>query len=243
MKLSVIIPVHNEAATILEVVERLTAVPAEKEIVIVDDCSYDGSSELIDKFAGKGIIIARHKTNKGKGAAIATGLTLCSGDVVVVQDADLEYDPYDLLKLMEPIRNNRADVVYGVRSLVTQRPIMRFGNNLVTTAANLLYRGRLKDMETCYKMMRRHIALGLNLECKGFDVEAEITAKLFRAGIHIHQIPISYHARYKGKKLSPLDGLPAIRALWKYRNWNYDKGPFQPSSSGSNFRASGKSFL
>jgi hypothetical protein len=138
---------------------------------------------------------------------------------VVIQDADLEYDPNDFIRLMAPLAEGRSDVVYGVRSLHSQRLIMRLGNRFVTLVANLLYGRRLQDMETCYKMMWRDIALGLNLECRRFDVEAEITAKLLRAGCDICEVPIGYTARYEDKKLSPLDGLPTLAALWKYRSW------------------------
>jgi hypothetical protein len=125
----------------------------------------------------------------------------------------------DLPQLLEPIAAGQADVVYGVRSLESQRLVMRLGNQFVTWVTNLLYDQHLEDMETCYKMMRREIALSLGLECRRFDVEAEITAKLVRAGHAIHQLPISYEARYDNKKLSPLDGLPTMQALWRYRRW------------------------
>lgn len=220
MKLSVIIPVYNEFQTITDIVERVVAVPFEKEIILVDDGSSDGSADVVESLVSGQIKAFHHKINRGKGAAILTGFEAAAGEVFVVQDADLEYDPRDFTRLIEPINMGNADVVYGVRPLGSQKPIMRWGNHFVTWVTNLLYGQHLKDMETCYKMMRREIALSLDLECRGFDVEAEITAKLLRSGFTIHELPISYNARYDNKKLSPLDGLPTMRALWKYRRWN-----------------------
>lgn len=219
MKLSVIMPVFNEAPTIAAIVERVRAVPLDKEIVLVNDASSDGTHVIIDSLAGPDINVIHHPINRGKGAAIRTGLEAAAGDVIVIQDADLEYDPDDFPRLIAPIADGKAGVVYGVRSLATQRAIMRFGNNFLTYITNLMYGGRLNDMETCYKVMRREIALSLDLECRRFDVEAEISAKLLRAGHKICELPIRYTARYENKKLSPSDGVPALRALWKYRNW------------------------
>ncbi|MEK7310542.1 MAG: glycosyltransferase family 2 protein [Chloroflexota bacterium] len=212
-------PVFNEAPTIAAIVERVRAVPLDKEIVLVNDASSDGTHSIVEDLAGPDIKVIHHPINRGKGAAIRTGLAAATGDVIVIQDADLEYDPNDFPRLVAPIAEGKANVVYGVRSLDTQRTIMRFGNNFLTLVTNVMYGGHLKDMETCYKMMRREIALSLDLECRRFDVEAEISAKLLRAGHKIYELPISYTARYENKKLSPSDGLPAIRALWKYRNW------------------------
>jgi glycosyltransferase involved in cell wall biosynthesis len=220
MKLSVLMPVFNEAPTIAEIVAHVKAVPLEKEIVLVNDASSDGSAHILDSLAGPDVIVLHHPINKGKGAAIRTGLEAATGDVVVIQDADLEYDPNDFPRLVQPIAEGRSNVVYGVRSLETQRLIMRLGNNFLTGVTNMIYGGRISDMETCYKMMRRSIALSLDLECRRFDVEAEISAKLLRGKHTIVELPIHYNARYENKKLSPTDGLPAIQALWKYRNWN-----------------------
>ncbi len=223
--LSVVIPVHNEVDTIMTVVERVQAVPLEKELLLVDDASTDGSSEIIDRLAASGLKSIRHATNRGKGAAVRAGFDVASGDIVVVQDADLEYDPNDFLRLIQPIERGEADVVYGVRSLETQKAIMRWGNHFVTWATNMMYGQSLRDMETCYKMMRREVAVALDLECRGFDVEAETTAKLLRRGLTIREMPISYTARYENKKLSPLDGVPTLRALWRYRHWKPSRDP------------------
>lgn len=219
LKLSIIMPVFNEAATLADVVARVQAVPLDQEIVLVNDASSDGSAGIVDQLASPQVRVIHHPVNRGKGAAICTALEAATGDVIVIQDADFEYDPQDLPRLLEPLAVRQADVVYGVRSLESQKPIMRFGNWYVTAITNLLYGQHLKDMETCYKMMRREIALSLQLECRRFDIEAEITAKLARAGYVIHELPIRYTARYENKKLSPLDGIPTMRALWKYRRW------------------------
>jgi glycosyltransferase involved in cell wall biosynthesis len=212
-------PVFNEAATIADVVARVQAVAIEKEIVLVNDASSDGSAQIIDQLASAQVRVIHHATNHGKGAAIRTALQAATGEVIVIQDADFEYDPQDLPGLLAPLAARQADVVYGVRALTSQKPIMRFGNWYVTFITNLLYGQHLQDMETCYKMMSRELALSLQLECRRFDVEAEITAKVLRAGYAIQEVPIHYTARYENKKLSPLDGIPTLRALWKYRRW------------------------
>ena len=219
MKLSVLMPAFNEAKTIREVVARVQAVPLDLEIVLVNDASSDGTAGIVDDLASSDVRVLHHPVNRGKGAAIRTALDAATGDLIVIQDADLEYDPNDLIQLIAPLVGGTAEVVYGVRSLHSQRLIMRLGNRFVTLLANLLYGQRLQDMETCYKMMRRELAQSLDLECRRFDVEAEITAKVLRSGHTIHEMPISYTARYENKKLSPLDGLPTVQALWRYRRW------------------------
>ena len=223
MKLSIIMPVFNEARTIAEILERVSAVnldPVEKEIVLVDDCSRDGTSEILKRQSHiPGLIIITHEVNGGKGAAIQTALQHVSGDIVVIQDADLEYDPNDYGVLIQPILDGAAKVVYGVRDLGTQKWYMALGNHGVTWITNILYGVRLKDMETCYKTFARDVVAGMKLECRRFDVEPELTAKIIRRGYKIAEVPIRYYARYEHKKLSPLDGWPALRALLKYRFW------------------------
>ena len=218
MKLTVIIPVFNEAETILEIVKRVRQVPLDKELVLVDDSSSDGSSEILLRLGTDAdTTVLNHPVNRGKGVAIATALQAARGDVVVIQDGDLEYDPNDFVKLIEPIDRGVAQVVYGIRDLSSQRMIMRAGNRFLTWLTGVLFGVRLRDMETCYKMMTRTVYQLLALECRRFDVEAEITAKILRAGFSIHERAIEYNARYDNKKLSPLDGLPTVLALIKYR--------------------------
>jgi glycosyltransferase involved in cell wall biosynthesis len=223
VKLSIIMPVFNEADTIAEILQRVSNVrldPVEKEIVLVDDCSHDDTPHILKAQTHiPNLKIIRHEVNGGKGAAIQTALRYVSGDIVIIQDADLEYDPNDYAKLIAPILRGETKVVYGVRDLGTQKWYMALGNRLVTLATNLLYGAALRDMETCYKTMAREVVQGLQLECRRFDVEAEITAKILRRGYTITEVPIHYHARYEQKKLSPADGWPTLKALWKYRKW------------------------
>jgi dolichol-phosphate mannosyltransferase len=219
VKLSVLMPAFNEAKTIQDVVARVQAVPLDLEIVLVNDASSDGTAGIVDDLASSNVRVLHHGVNRGKGAAIRTALDAATGDMVVIQDADLEYDPNDLVRLIAALADGTAEVVYGVRSLDSQRLVMRLGNRFVTLLANLLYGQRLQDIETCYKMMCRELAQSLDLECRRFDVEAEITAKVLRSGYTIRELPISYTARYENKKLSPLDGVPTVQALWRYRKW------------------------
>ena len=219
MKLSVIMPVHNEVETINEIIERVLNISVVYELIIIDDGSQDGTIEAVEKISSDKIKIIKHETNKGKGVAVRRGFDAAGGDIVVIQDADLEYDPQDFTRLIKPFEDNGANVVYGVRSLETQRIIMRLGNQFVTWVTNIIYGQQLRDMETCYKMMKREIAQKLDLECQGFDIEAEMTSKILQQEYQIIQLPINYTARYENKKLSPLDGIPTIKALLKYRNW------------------------
>lgn len=219
MQLSVLMPVFNEALTVIPILNRLASLPLDLEIVIVNDGSSDDSSGVIASCSSACIKVIHHDTNCGKGAAVQTALKAATGDVVVIQDADLEYAPLDILDLLKPIRDGWVDVVYGVRTLESQKTIMRLGNRFITFACNLIYNQELKDIATCYKVMRREIALSLDLESRRFDIDAEITAKLLSAGYPICELPIRYTARYENKKLSPFDGFPTLRALWKYRKW------------------------
>jgi glycosyltransferase involved in cell wall biosynthesis len=218
MKLSVVMPVFNEAGTIAEILRRVDAVPIDKEIVLVDDCSRDETPGILKAQTHiRNLRVITHAVNGGKGAAIQTALEHVTGDIVVIQDADLEYDPNDFHALVAPIINGQSKVVYGARALHSQKWYMAAGNKFLTWVTNVLYGLRIQDMETCYKAMAREVVQGLKLECRRFDVEAEITAKIARRGYRIVEVPVRYTARHEQKKLSPFDGWPAIRALLKYR--------------------------
>ncbi len=217
MKLSVLIPVFNEEKDVKKLLERVLAVPVEKEIIVVDDCSNDNTWSVLKDIQDTRVRIYRHEVNRGKGTAIRTALAHASGDVVIIQDADLEYDPNDYPRLLEPLLSGKAQVVYGVRDLDKQKLLFRLGNKFLTLATNILYGSKLSDMETCYKMMPREVMASLNLQATRFQIEPEITAKLLRRGYHIHEVPIWYKPR-KAKKLNPWkDGLPALWTLLKYR--------------------------
>ncbi len=221
--LSVLMPVYNEERTLRRVVEAVCAVDIDKEIILVDDGSRDGSGALIDALAdGERVRAYHHPRNRGKGAAVRTAVGHACGQLVLIQDADLEYDPNDYHTLVAPILEGKADVVFGSRAFTSHTAYSFWfvmGNRLVTLATNVLYDCYISDMETCYKVMRREVARGLHLESRGFEIEPEITAKLVKAGHRIYEVPISYAARSReeGKKLTWTDGLKAIRTLVRYR--------------------------
>jgi len=217
VKLSVLIPVFNEAASVEVLVRRVAAVDLDVEIIVVDDASTDGSAVTLDGLDVAGLRILRHPVNRGKGAAVRTALDAATGDAVVIQDADLEYFPEDFPALLAPLAAGRADVVYGVRDLSDQPLARRLGNRLLTAATNLLYGTALHDMETCYKVMRTPVARGLGLRADRFDIEPEITAKLLAAGHTIHEVPIHYAPR-RARKLNPWrDGPHALWTLLRLR--------------------------
>jgi dolichol-phosphate mannosyltransferase len=217
MKLSVLIPVYNEGESVKELLDRVLAVPVEKELVVVDDCSTDDTWDVLQSIDDPRLRIFRHGINQGKGSAIRTALQHATGDVVIIQDADLEYSPDDYPQLLAPVLSGEAQIVYGVRDLNSQEFRFRFGNKFLTWCTNVLYGSRLHDMETCYKLMPREVMLELNLQPSRFQIEPEITGKLLRRGHRIHEVPIWYQPR-KEKKLSPWkDGLPALWTLLKHR--------------------------
>ncbi len=223
MKLSVIMPVYNEVGTIAEIVRRVQAVQLPKELIIVDDGSTDGTREFLRQLPPDEATVLFHERNLGKGAAIRTALEHVSGEIVIIQDADLEYDPNDYPALVQPIVEGTAQVVFGSRVLRRDNPYshLRFyvGGRLLSILANLLYGIRITDEPTCYKVFRREVIKGLNLQCRKFEFCPEVTAKVARRGIPIHEVPIRYSPRTldQGKKISWKDGLVAIWALLKYR--------------------------
>ena len=201
----------------MELLRRVSAVEVDKEIIVVDDCSTDRSWELIQSAGVRELRAFRHPVNRGKGAGIQTALREATGDVVLIQDADLEYDPNDYPKLLAPLIRKEADVVYGARDLSGQRFMMRWGNRFLTWVTNLLFGSHLTDMETCYKLLPTEAMRSLALKADRFQIEPEITAKLLRRGYKIVEVPISYRPR-TAKKLSPWrDGLPALLMLLRCR--------------------------
>jgi len=219
----VIIPVYNEKGTIREIVDRVEAVPINKEIIIVDDGSSDGSREILQELAARdNIKVFFHDKNRGKGAALSTGLKRVSGDYVIFQDADLEYHPEEYLRLLEPLVKGDADVVYGSRFKGSGRAFLfwhKMGNLFLNFVTNLFYNSTLSDMETCYKMFRRDVIDGITIESNRFNVEPELTAKILKRGFKVYEVPITYSGRdfSEGKKITWRDGFSALWTLVKYR--------------------------
>lgn len=225
-KISILIPVFNEAGTIKEIlkkVEEANFCGLEKEIILIDDYSVDGTRKILEEFMDK-YKIFYHDYNQGKGAALRTGLEHTTGDIIVIQDADLEYDPVDYEPLIKLIIDGRADVAYGSR-LSGGKPSRSFmfthllGNKLLTLMTNVLYNTTLTDMETCYKAFRAEFIKGIKIKSNRFDFEPEITAKVLKRGARLYELPISYYGREysEGKKITWKDGLHAIFALIKFR--------------------------
>jgi glycosyltransferase involved in cell wall biosynthesis len=223
LKVSVVIPVYNEERTIREIIAQVQAVPIEKEIIVVDDRSTDGTMAALKEMARNGDIrLFRHKVNKGKGAACRSGIKQITGDVVIIQDADLEYDPADYPALLDPIVKGRSKVVYGSRFLGPHKAMYFWhtvGNKMLTLITNLLFDTTLTDMETCYKVFTADIAHGLKLKSNRWGFDPEITAKILKKGHRIYEVPISYTGRefWEGKKISWKDGFTIIKTLIKYR--------------------------
>ena len=223
--ISIIVPVYNEARTVSAVLDRLQVIelPIGREIVAVNDGSTDGTREVLERYAAvPGITVVHADRNAGKGSAIRIGLAMARGDIIAIQDADLELDPAQLADLVTPILDGRTDVVYGSRFLAG-RPdapwLTIAANRFLTGVTNLLYRARVTDMETCYKVMRTGIAQSLGLEANRFDIEPEITAKLLRRGHRIVEIPVRFEPRSRaaGKKIGWRDGLTAVAVLVRQR--------------------------
>lgn len=224
MNLSVIIPIYNEVKTIHTVLERVHSTGLATEIILVDDYSSDGTRELLTTLDGNpGIRVILHDKNQGKGAAVRTGIAVATGDILLIQDADLEYDPRDYPTLLRPIEEGLANVVYGSRFLGGPRRVAMFwhmlANKLLTLATNILYNTILSDMETGYKVFRRDVLQGIKLRANRFDFEPEFTAKILKCKEKIYEVPISFNPRdySEGKKIKMKDAFTAIWALLKYR--------------------------
>jgi glycosyltransferase involved in cell wall biosynthesis len=221
--LTVVMPVFNELATVEEVVRRVLALPLRVQLVVVDDCSTDGTSDLLARLAAElRFELVRQPVNQGKGAALRAGFTKVAGDLVVIQDADLEYSPEELPDLIRLICEGRADVVYGSRFLGRHRVFLfthYVGNLALTLLTNVLYNTMLTDMETCYKVMRAEVLRSMTLESNGFGIEPELTAKIFKRHLRVYEVPISYDGRGydEGKKIGWRDGVVAVWVLLKYR--------------------------
>ena len=223
VEISVIIPVYNECGTIAEVIRRVQEQPFEKEIVVVDDCSTDGTRDLLQGTQWPdNVHVLYHRKNRGKGAAIRTALDTVSKEIIIIQDADLEYNPNDFAIVLKPILDGVADVVYGSRFLGTHRAFMLhhyIGNKLLTLTTNVLYNNILTDMETGYKAFRAPVLKGVRIRSNRFDFEPEITAKVLKQGFRIYEVPIYYAGRdyAEGKKITWRDGFAAMWALIRFR--------------------------
>lgn len=224
MKLSVIIPVYNEVESIKVILKRVQDTKLAREIILVDDGSKDGTRDVLKKLDGKhGLQVILHEHNKGKGAAVRTGMAAAKGDVLLIQDADLEYDPRDYPELLRPIEEGIADVVYGSRFLGRAHRVTMFwhmvANRMLTFMTNILYNTILTDMETGYKVFRREIVDGMNIKARRFDFEPEFTAKVLKRRYRIFEVPITFNPRdySQGKKIKLKDAFEAVWTLLKYR--------------------------
>lgn len=219
--ISVIVPVYNEIKTIKQIIEKIYSVNIDKEIIIVDNCSTDGTREVLRELHYDNLKIIYHSTNRGKGASCLTGLDNAKGEYVVIQDADLEYEPNDYLHLYEAIKDGKADMVLGARFFKGYHGLLmhRAGNRFLTFILNFLFGTKLNDYATCYKLARRETFNSLALQTAGFDIEVEILCKALRRGLRIKEVQVSYHPRsYKeGKKIRISDAFWAIFAMFKYK--------------------------
>lgn len=221
MKLSIIVPAYNEIGTIAELVARIERLPIDKEIILIDNCSTDGTREWIRNYPGAAHRIL-HEVNTGKGGSVRDGLAVASGDAAIIQDADLEYDPGEIPALLEPVARGECDVVFGSRELGGKQPMnfaYAFGRDLLNGLTNWLFAGSLTDVATCYKLMSRKVYRNLALASNGFNLDFEITARILRQGYRIREIPISYRARTweQGKKIRLRDGWSCLWTLLKVK--------------------------
>jgi glycosyltransferase involved in cell wall biosynthesis len=228
-KLSVVIPVYNEEQWIRELLRRVREVPIPKEIIVVDDCSKDGTRDILRELTGGDVRVFYQEVNQGKGAALREGFKHCTGDVIVVQDADLEYDPAEYPRLIQPILDNRADVVFGSRFIGDSHRVLYYwhsvANSALTMLSNMFTNLNLTDMETCYKVMRREVIQGITLKSNRFGFEPEITAKIAKKkdpAWRIYEVPISYSGRTyeEGKKIGLKDAFSAFYCILRY--WKFD---------------------
>jgi len=223
MKLSVVVPVYNEEKTIIEILKRVQAVGLAGELIVVDDGSTDGTAEALKKLDKRNLHVIVHSQNRGKGAAVRSALEVAEGDLILVQDADLEYDPRDIVALLKPIEEGLADVVYGSRFLGgPRRPTMFWhmvANKSLTFLTNILYNNILTDMETGYKLFRRETLEGIQISSNRFDFEPEITAKLLKRKVRVYEVPITFNPRdySEGKKIGMKDAFQALWTLLKFR--------------------------
>jgi glycosyltransferase involved in cell wall biosynthesis len=223
-KLSIIMPVYNERNTVVEAIRRSRSVdiPLEREIVVVDDGSDDGTAQILKQLQDSTVRVVQHPQNRGKGAAIRTGLTYVTGDLVLIQDADLEYDPEDWPKLLAPVLKGKARVVYGSRFTGERRNMMFWhwvGNRFLSLTTNVLFNTTISDVETCYKLFDRKLLDSITLRSERFGIEPEVTAKILRTGERIYEVPISYAGReaHEGKKITWKDGFNALSVLLRCR--------------------------
>jgi glycosyltransferase involved in cell wall biosynthesis len=234
--LSVVIPCYNEVTTVQRLLEQVRRVPLQMEVIVIDDGSTDGTRDLLPRLEREGLIdqLVFHERNAGKGAALITGFTRATGDVVVVQDADLEYDPAEFPLLLEPILAGKADAVYGSRFLGGPHRVLLFwhsvGNRVLTLLSNMFTDLNLTDMETCYKMVRRELLQSLPLTARRFGIEPELTARLAQAEARIYEIQISYNGRSyaEGKKIGWKDGVSALWSILKYNLLSPQATPWTP---------------
>lgn len=222
MKLSIVMPVYNEKATLLEIVKRVLEVPYEKELLIVDDCSKDGTREILQGISDARVQVSFHERNRGKGAALRTGFSYVTGDIVIIQDADLEYDPRDYTALLDPILEGKADAVFGSRFLGGPHRVLYFwhyvGNKTLTILSNMLTNLNLSDMEVGHKAFRADLLKEFSVESERFGFEPEVTAKFAKLHCRIYEVPVSYSGRTyaEGKKIGWKDGVAALYWILYY---------------------------